>query len=74
MAAPHVSGVAALLASTRPGADPHELAALLRQQADSLPCPSHREDSGAECTGGSDNGFYGHGLVDALRAVSGRRD
>ncbi|HEV7830668.1 MAG TPA: S8 family serine peptidase [Pseudonocardiaceae bacterium] len=74
MAAPHVSGVAALLASTRPRADPHELAALLRQQADSLPCPSHHDNSVAECTGGTDNGFYGHGLVDALRAVSGRWD
>lgn len=76
MAAPHVSGVAALLASTRPRADPHELAALLRQQANSLPCPSHHDNSVsvAECTGGTDNGFYGHGLVDALRAVSGRWD
>jgi subtilisin family serine protease len=74
MAAPHASGVAALLASTRPGADPQELAALLRQQADSLPCPSPQDDSVPECTGGADNGFYGHGLVDALRAVSGRPD
>jgi subtilisin family serine protease len=74
MAAPHASGVAALLASTRPGAGPHELAALLRQQADPLPCPGHYGDSLAECIGGTDNGFYGHGLVDALGAVSGPRD
>lgn len=56
MAAPHVSGVAALLASTRPEADPHELASLLRQEADPLPFPA----------------FYGAGLVDALHAVSAR--
>ncbi len=74
MAAPHASGVAALLASTRPGAGPPELAALLRQQADSLPCPGHDADPATECTGDTDNGFYGHGLVDALRAVTGRRD
>jgi subtilisin family serine protease len=63
MAAPHVSGVAALLASARPGAGPDELAALLRQQADPLPCPD------PVCAGGFD-GFYGHGLVDALTAVT----
>jgi subtilisin family serine protease len=64
MAAPHVSGVAALLASTRPAASPDELATLLRQQADPLRC------SGTDCAGDTDNGFYGHGLVDALTAVT----
>ncbi|MGH3842594.1 MAG: S8 family peptidase [Pseudonocardiaceae bacterium] len=72
MAAPHASGVAALLASTRPGADPHELATLLRRQADPLPCPD--ADPANACTGNPDNGFYGTGLVDALSAVSGQRD
>ncbi|MGH3812147.1 MAG: S8 family peptidase [Pseudonocardiaceae bacterium] len=79
MAAPHASGVAALLASSRPEARPEELATLLRQQADPLPCPAYDEpryvipgydDSGAACAGGTDNGFYGHGLVNALRAVT----
>lgn len=74
MAAPHAAGVAALLASSRPEARPAELAALLRQQADPLPCPAHDnpgyEDPDAVCAGGTDNGFYGHGLVDALRAVT----
>jgi subtilisin family serine protease len=75
MAAPHVSGVAALLASTHPGANPQELAALLRQQADPLPCPDPATDPAAACADGADNGFYGHGLVDALKAsVSGRTD
>ncbi|HEY6424829.1 MAG TPA: S8 family serine peptidase [Pseudonocardiaceae bacterium] len=67
MAAPHVSGVAALLASSRPEAGPEELAALLRQQADPLPCPVRD----AACVGDTENGFYGHGLVDALMAVTG---
>ncbi|MGH3776540.1 MAG: S8 family peptidase [Pseudonocardiaceae bacterium] len=75
MAAPHASGVAALLASSRPEARPAELATLLRQQADPLPCPVDgyvtpgHGDPDATCVGGTDNGFYGHGLVDALRAV-----
>jgi subtilisin family serine protease len=73
MAAPHVSGVAALLASARPETAPRELASLLRKQANPLPCPHHHDDPTA-CTGEIDNGFYGAGLVDALRAVSGRQD
>ncbi|HKR48583.1 MAG TPA: S8 family serine peptidase [Pseudonocardiaceae bacterium] len=67
MAAPHVSGVAALLASSWPEAHPAELATLLRQQADPLPCPVP-DNSHAACTG--DAGFYGHGLVNALTAVT----
>jgi subtilisin family serine protease len=77
MAAPHVSGVAALLASVRPEAGPQELATLLRQQADPLPCPvrsNDTNDSDATCAGERDNGFYGHGLVDALTAVTARPD
>ncbi len=74
MAAPHVSGVAALLASARPGADPEELTTLLVRYADPLPCPGPADDPAAACTGGGGNGFYGHGLVDALAAVSASRD
>ena len=65
MAAPHVSGVAALLASVRSDAGPRELVRLLRQQADPLPTPDHQDDPAT---------FYGAGLVDALRAVSARQD
>jgi subtilisin family serine protease len=65
MAAPHVSGVAALLASVRPESGPLELASLLREQADPLPSPDHQSDPAA---------FYGAGLVDALRAVNARQD
>lgn len=71
MAAPHASGVAALIASSRPGVRPEELATLLRQQADPLPCPV-QDNPDAACTGAGDHGFYGHGLVDALRAVTTR--
>ncbi len=64
MAAPHVSGVVALLASIRPDARPEQLAILLGRQASPLPCPST-----TTCAG---NGFYGHGLVNALMAVTAR--
>ncbi|MGH3901726.1 MAG: S8 family peptidase [Pseudonocardiaceae bacterium] len=82
MAAPHASGVAALIASLRPEARPEELATLLRQQADPLPCPGYDktrgDDRDATCVGGTgsgtDNGFYGHGLVDALTAVTAQPD
>jgi subtilisin family serine protease len=72
MAAPHVSGVAALLATARPDDAPAELATLLSQQADPLPCPPD-QGSGPDCAGVAENGFYGHGLVDALRAVTAER-
>lgn len=63
MAAPHVAGVAALLASRHPGAGPAELATMLAAQADPLGCPPH---AGCDAAGG----YYGHGLVDALAAVT----
>ncbi|MFD1145772.1 S8 family peptidase [Saccharothrix hoggarensis] len=75
MAAPHVSGVAALLASTHPGARAGELTRMLNAQAETLPCPADYDLNGtgaqdAFCAGYSEfNGFYGHGLVDALAAV-----
>jgi subtilisin family serine protease len=88
MAAPHVAGVAALLASAHPQASPQQLAALLREQANPLPCPipdpqravsgHNRVDGGAACagahpsTGDPASEDYGHGLVDALKAVSAR--
>jgi subtilisin family serine protease len=74
MAAPHVSGVAALLASARPETDPLELATLLRQQADPLPCPApdtaELDKPGAACAGVVGHRFYGYGLVDALKAAT----
>ncbi|CAM4031933.1 S8 family serine peptidase [Kibdelosporangium persicum] len=76
MAAPHVSGVLALLASTRPGASPSTLTRLLNNQSQTVPCPADYDLNGsgtqdAFCAGYAPyNGFYGHGLVDALAAVT----
>jgi subtilisin family serine protease len=80
MAAPHVAGVAALIASmgvTSPAA----IAARLVNTADPIPCPPDpsiyapfpSESNGAaqECVGGSGyNAFNGKGQVNALTAVS----
>lgn len=76
MAAPHVSGVLALLASTHPGDSAKQLTKLLYSEATPVPCPADYDLNGtgvqdAYCTGDSSyNSFYGHGLVDALAAVT----
>jgi subtilisin family serine protease len=78
MATPHVTGVAALLASEHPGATPQTLTKMLTEEAAPLPCPADYDldDTGAQdayCEGYEPyNGFYGHGLVDALAAVGTR--
>lgn len=75
MAAPHVSGVAALLVSERPDLSPRELRTALGEQATPLPCPTDYDLAGdgtqdAYCAGyTSYNGFYGHGLVNAPAAA-----
>jgi subtilisin family serine protease len=73
-AAAHVSGVAALVISrfgdlrnpkngkVRPG----RVAALLQQTANPVPCPPIPTCQGGEAY----NGWHGHGIVDALRAVT----
>ncbi|MFE6224778.1 S8 family serine peptidase [Streptomyces sp. NPDC057854] len=67
MAAPHVAGVAALMASANPAATPAELRTALGVQASDLACPSD-----ARCTGTTaKNSFFGEGRVDALKAVGG---
>lgn len=77
MATPHVTGVAALLASENPEASPPELSRMLTDQAEAIPCPADYDldDTGAQdayCDGyGPYNGFYGHGMVDAEAAVTG---
>ncbi|MEV6243961.1 S8 family serine peptidase [Lentzea sp. NPDC051838] len=76
MATPHASGVAALIASTHPQTDALSLGRMLNAQATTLPCPADYDLNGtgvqdAFCTGYSEyNSFYGHGLVDALAAVT----
>ncbi|MGW5254602.1 S8 family serine peptidase [Streptomyces sp. NPDC004012] len=76
MASPHVAGVAALLKSAHPRATPGQLQALLKAQADNPGCPAGPYDGNgdgvvdATCVGGKRvNGFYGFGIVNALRAV-----
>ncbi|MET9084746.1 S8 family serine peptidase [Streptomyces sp. NPDC004237] len=76
MASPHVAAVAALLKSTHPHATPAQLQALLQAEADNPGCPAGPYDGDgdgvvdATCVGGKHvNGFYGSGVVDALRAV-----
>jgi subtilisin family serine protease len=76
MASPHVAAVAALLKSTHPFATPTQLQWLLKAQADNPGCPAEPYDGNgdgvvdATCAGGKQvNGFYGFGIVNALRAV-----
>jgi subtilisin family serine protease len=80
-AAAQVSGTAALVVSrfgkqslsTSGGTmDPNRVSLVLRQTADPLPCPA----GDARCvTRGNQNGFFGKGVVNALRAVTDdRRD
>ncbi|GAA2289742.1 S8 family serine peptidase [Streptomyces kunmingensis] len=75
MASPHAAGVAALLKSTHPKASPAMLQALMKAQADEEVCPASYDGDGdgvvdATCEGGKQrNGFYGYGIVDALKAV-----
>ncbi|MGW2744169.1 S8 family peptidase [Streptomyces sp. NPDC001450] len=76
MASPHVAAVAALLKSAHPYATPAQLQALLKAQADNPGCPADPYDGNgdgvvdATCVGGKRvNGFYGFGVVNALRAV-----
>ncbi|EMF55082.1 MULTISPECIES: S8 family serine peptidase [Streptomyces] len=75
MASPHAAGVAALLKSTHPGANPGRLQRLLKAEADKHACPTSYDQNGdgtqdAVCQGTLDlNGFYGAGIVNALKAV-----
>ncbi|MFE9392418.1 S8 family serine peptidase [Streptomyces sp. NPDC006784] len=76
MAGPQVAGVAALLKSTHPKSSAQEISWLLKAQAQTLPCPESYDPGNlgtyaAKCTGvRGNNSFYGHGLVDALAAVT----
>nr|WP_157357788.1 S8 family serine peptidase [Amycolatopsis nigrescens] len=76
MAAPHVAGVAALLASAHPGYGPRQLRRAIEQQARPMACPTDYDLTGdghqdAYCAGYTGyNGFYGHGMVNALNALS----
>lgn len=76
MASPHAAGVAALILSQDPSLTQGAVAAKLQNTADSLPCPENPFNPGppyfwpADCQGGEHNSFYGHGQVNALKAVT----
>ena len=76
MAAPHVSGVLALMASAHPGYSARQLRKTLDREATPIACPADYDLTGdgtqdAYCAGYAEyNGFYGHGMVDALAAVA----
>jgi subtilisin family serine protease len=77
MASPHVAGVAALIISQYGKLSPGAVQAMIGRTADPLACPANPFDPGgngaflATCQGGSGyNGFYGHGQVNALSAIS----
>ncbi|MFB7549141.1 S8 family serine peptidase [Streptomyces sp. NPDC056154] len=76
MASPHVAGVAALIKSTHPHATAGQVKALLYAGADATPCtdPYDIDSDGkidAVCKGPKNhNGFYGRGIVNALKAVT----
>ena len=77
MASPHAAGVAALIVSTYGKMSPGAVAAKLANTADPMACPQNPFNPGppfifeAICVGGNGyNGFYGHGQVNALSAVS----
>ncbi|MCJ1680337.1 S8 family serine peptidase [Streptomyces sp. APSN-46.1] len=77
MAGPHVAGVAALLKSAHPYATPSQLQAMLKGQATKVACPEKVYDNtGALIDATTCNskwgqtGYYGYGVVDALKAVN----
>jgi subtilisin family serine protease len=75
MAAPHVTGVAALVKELHPGWSPSAVAAAVKRTATPMSCPPDWEpldetDQRFRCKGGSGHtSFFGSGLVDAGRAT-----
>jgi subtilisin family serine protease len=76
MATPHATGVVALLASQHPRASPQQLTRWLTSQAEPIACPADYDPNGTGsqdgyCSGYAPyNSFHGHGLVNALAAVT----
>jgi len=86
MASPHVAGVAALIESTGVR-NPEKVKEIINDTANPLPCPtaaglaqyapfpSVNNDAPQQCQGDTEyNGWYGHGEVNALAAVSENND
>ena len=77
MAAPHVTGVAALVIQLHPNWSPSAVAAEVRRTATPMSCPVNWQplsptDERLRCQGGSDGhtSFFGAGLVNAAAATS----
>ena len=77
MAAPHVTGVAALVKGLHPGWSPSAVAAAVTRTATPMSCPPGWEPLGPEderftCQGGASGhtSFFGAGLVDAAAATA----
>jgi len=77
MASPHATGVVALILSQYGKKPQGAVQAALTNSADPMACPADPFNPGgtgvwfATCVGGSGyNGFYGHGQVNALNAVT----
>ena len=77
MASPHAAGVAALILSQFGKMPQGAVQAMLTNSADPMACPPNPFNPGppfafqATCVGGSGyNGFYGHGQVNALKAIT----
>jgi subtilisin family serine protease len=78
MAAPHATGVVALIRSHHPSMSPMAVQAMVQNTAQPMACPTAAESAAfaiadRRCTGGGSQGngqtsFYGNGLVDALAA------
>ncbi|RSS80866.1 S8 family serine peptidase [Streptomyces sp. WAC06614] len=76
MAGPHVAGVAALLKSAHPTATPSQIQAMLKAQATKAPCPAQVYNAQGVLIDATtcqskwgQTGYYGYGVVDALKAV-----
>jgi subtilisin family serine protease len=76
MATPHVTGVAALAASVYPWMGSAELASLVVSSATPVACPGRTYDPDSDgavnalcVAGGTGNGFYGAGLVNAVAVL-----
>ena len=77
MASPHAAGVVALLRGTQTGLNAKQTISTLKRQANPLACPEFYDQdrdgvNDATCEGKKQgSGYYGAGLVDALKAVGG---
>jgi lantibiotic leader peptide-processing serine protease len=72
MAAPHASGVAALIREQHPNWSAGAVAAAIQRSATPTPCPTDwPADLPQQCSGGANaTTFFGAGIVNALAAVS----